>query len=519
MKFDAVIVGSGAGGAAMAWRLSQAGMSVGVLEQGTWFTGADLSQEGWELEGHHRLSPVPSVRMGEFDMKVDSSSSDIEVSFFQAVGGSTNIYSGHFPRFRPEDFNRQSKLGVGADWPIEYSDLRPFYETNEVRMKVAGRVGDPSFPDLHSLGKEVPVGEIGNKMSGAFKKLGWHCWVSYGAFDTQVGSDSVCKNLGPCNLGCPIGAKMTAKNGYLDEAMRNGIEVLPKSSASELILKNGYISEVRVRKPEGQEFSVKADIFILAAGALGTAKLLLASNEANPGGLSNGSGQVGKNLMVHPLGLAEGLFEGASDVSLGPKGSWMYSLEFGDFLSATEPGFMLQMLRGVDLVNVGRRAYRTNKLGPNLPTPETLQPGKHSVGIAVVVEDLPNESNRVDLDYSTRDAFDLPGLRVTYKVDESVRKALIKGLNSSRKVLQEMGAQSTQGIGPVRGAGWHPSGTARMGNNPNSSVVDGRGRSHEIPNLYICDSSVFPTGSCLNPTNTIQAVSLFVAEGIVNGSK
>jgi choline dehydrogenase-like flavoprotein len=197
----------------------------------------------------------------------------------------------------------------------------------------------------------------------------------------------------------------------------------------------------------------------------------------------------------------------------------MYSLEFGDFLSATEPGFMLQMLRGIDLVNVGRRAFRTNKLGPNLPTPETLQPGKHSVGIAVVVEDLPNESNRVDLDYSTRDAFDLPGLRVTYKVDESVRKALIKGLNSSRKVLQEMGAQSTQGIGPVRGAGWHPSGTARMGNNPNSSVVDGRGRSHEIPNLYICDSSVFPTGSCLNPTNTIQAVSLFVAEGIVNGSK
>jgi choline dehydrogenase-like flavoprotein len=519
MRFDAVIVGSGAGGAAMAWRLSQAGMKVGVLEQGDWFTGADFSKEGWELEGHRRLSPVPSQRMGEFDMKVDSSSSDIEVSFFQAVGGSTNIYSGHFPRFRPEDFNRHSKLGVGVDWPIDYEDLRPFYETNEIRMKVAGRVGDPSFPDLDSLGKEVPVGEIGNMMSAAFKKLGWHCWVSYGAFDTQVGSDSVCKNLGPCNLGCPIGAKMTAKNGYLDEAIRNGVEVLHKSSASELIVRNGLVSEVKVRKPGGQEFSVKADIVILAAGALGTAKILLASNEANPMGLSNSSGQVGKNLMVHPLGLAEGLFEGASDVSVGPRGSWLYSLEFGDFLSRTEPGFMLQMLRGTDLVNLGRRAVRSNKLGPKLPLPAALQPGKYSVGIAVVVEDLPDPANKIELDYSTRDAFGLPGLKVTYGVDEPARKALINGLTSSRQVLQEMGAQSTHGIGPVRGAGWHPSGTARMGDDPNSSVVNGLGQSHEIPNLYICDSSVFPTGSCLNPTNTIQAVSLLFAEGIVSGHK
>lgn len=514
--FDAVIVGSGAGGAAVAWRLAKSGLKVGLLEQGDWFKGADLEAEGWELEGHRRLSPVPSVRRDPFDFQVDSEFSDIEVSFLQAVGGSTNIYSGHFPRFRKEDFRRFSTLGLGADWPIQYEDLLPYYELNESRMKVSGRVGDPHFPEISKLGPEVPVGISGNKMYEAFKRLDWHCWVSYGAFDTRPDSQRRCKNLGPCNLGCPVDAKMTALNGYLNEAIEKGVEVLARCSAKELILKNGAVSEIRVRRPGGKEFSLKADIFILSGGSLGTPKLLLSSNEQGAGGTANSSGQVGKNLMVHPLGLAEGYFSRIPDVAWGPKGSWMYSLEFGEFLSKSEPGFMLQMLRGNDLVNLGRKAIRLGTLSGQSSPLDAIDGSQSSVGIAVVVEDLPSPSNSVELDYSARDAFELPGIKVNYKVDEPSKNALARGLNASRRVLLEMGARKTAGIGPVREAGWHPSGTARMGVDPKTSVTNESGRSHDLPNLYIADASLFPTGSCLNPTNTIQALSLFVADGILN---
>jgi choline dehydrogenase-like flavoprotein len=310
---------------------------------------------------------------------------------------------------------------------------------------------------------------------------------------------------------------MTALNGYLNEAIEKGVEVLVRCSAKELILKNGAVSEIRIRRPGGKEFSLKADIFILSGGSLGTPKLLLSSTGQGPGGVANSSGQVGKNLMVHPLGLAEGFFDRIPDVAWGPKGSWMYSLEFGAFLSKSEPGFMLQMLRGDDLVNLGRKAVRLGKLSPQVLPLDAIDGSQSSVGMAVVVEDLPSASNSVSLDYSTKDAFELPGIKVNYKVNQPSKNALGRGLSASRRVLLEMGAHKTTGIGPVRGAGWHPSGTARMGEDPKTSVTNEYGRSHDISNLFIADASLFPTGSCLNPTNTIQALSLFVADGILNG--
>ena len=514
-KYDAIVIGSGAGGSAAAWRLSASGLSVAIIEQGTWFEAAGIdSSEGWELAGHSRLSPVPSVRASKFDIQVDSAESDVEVSFYQALGGSTNIYSGHFPRFRKNDFKRQSDLGLGVDWPMGYGDLEPYYRINEKRMKVSGRVGDPHFPDIDTLGPEVPVGQTGNLVSTALKDLGWHCWVSYGAFDTQQNSRSRCQNYGPCGLGCPANAKMTAVNGYLEEAISKGVDIYDKTSASHLVLRNGIVSEIALKRLDGKDFSLHADLFFLSAGALGTPRILLNSGTRSSSGLANSSGQVGRNLMTHPLGLAEGDFSSDLDTNSGPKGSWMYSLEFGEGGPFGTPGYMLQFLRGSDLIGAGKRQYRTGNLqfGSGLMT--SLQRNhSQSIGVAVVVEDLPNPMNRVSLNSEVRDAFGLSGLKVQYRVDTHSLSAMSHGLNSSRKVLSKMGAYSTRGIGPVRAAGWHPSGTARMGSDPSTSVADSKGRSHDIANLFIADASLFPTSSCLNPTNTIQSLAMLVADG------
>jgi choline dehydrogenase-like flavoprotein len=515
-KFDALIVGSGAAGSAVAWRLASRGLSVAVVEQGDWFTGADLSSEGWELHGHRSLSPVPSVRNGPLDFRVDSSDSDIEVSNFQGVGGSTNIYSGHFPRFRPEDFSRKTTLGLAADWPFPYTDLLPYYEINEIRMKVSGRIGDSHFPEIKSLGPEVPVGESGNRLYSAFREKGWHCWVSYGAFDTQTHSKTRCTNLGPCNLGCPTDSKMTAVNGYLSDAIEMGVSVFPKSAVSEVEIQGGVAKIVSIRRPDGSEFSLKADVFVLAAGSLGTPKVLLTSHSFQKQGLANSSGLLGQNLMVHPLGFAEGGFENLVDSNNGPRGSWMYSLEFGDFVSPDQPGFMLQMLRGSDLVNLGRRVFRSSRNKEEFNLDGALAGVDSTIGIAVVVEDLPVSSNRVVLDSKVKDNFGLPGLKVSYKVTEASKSAIGRGLNASRQIFSQMGAKYTVGMGPVRGAGWHPSGTARMGEDPSKSVTNHLGVTHDVPNIVIADASLFPTGSCLNPTNTIQALALRVADGILN---
>jgi choline dehydrogenase-like flavoprotein len=512
--YDAVVIGSGAGGSAVAWSLSQRGLSVAVIEKGDWFNKADSFRfEGWESEGHRRLSPIPSVRRDKLGTRVDSSNSDVEVSFYEAVGGSTNIYSGHFPRFREEDFTRRSDLGVAEDWPIKLEELERYYELNEKRMKVGGRLGDPYFPKINTLGPEVPVGITGNKLSSAFKSLGWHCWLSYGAFDTNPESKMRCQNLGPCNLGCPTNSKMTAVNGYLEDALKKNVDLYTRTSAGKLIVNEAYVREVELVSAEGKKFFIKADLFFLSAGALGTPKILLSSEAAGGRSLANRSGQVGRNLMVHPLGLAEGAFDEEQDVDSGPEGSWLYSLEFGAGGPFGKPGYMLQALRGFDLIGMGLRKYRTGELKFGSGMVQTL--GKKNiaqVGIAVVVEDLPNQSNYVALQKNNRDEFGHPGLEVVYKVDKHSIAAMAHGLNSSRKVLSEMGAISTRGVGPVRGAGWHPSGTARMGDNPEKFVTNHRGQAHEVENLFIADSSLFPSGSCLNPTNTIQALSLYVAE-------
>ena len=151
---DVVIVGSGASGAAAAWSLSRnTSLRIVCLEQGRAIDKSKYptTSSDWELGRYGDFSPFPGVRNSTVDYPIDDSDSPISIAQFNGVGGSTILYSGHFPRFRPSDFKVNTIDGVADDWPIDYSDLEPFFEENEKIMGIAGMVGDPAYPSYHSF--------------------------------------------------------------------------------------------------------------------------------------------------------------------------------------------------------------------------------------------------------------------------------------------------------------------------------------------------------------------------------
>ena len=161
MDFDAIIVGGGAAGAAVTWQLVSNGMKVACLERGPWMLPNEYpsTRHDWELQKLGAYSPVSAIRQSRYDYPIDDSESPVAVCNFNAVGGSTILYSGHYPRFRPNDFTLRSDHGLGEDWPISYEELRPFYEANETETGVAGLAGDPAYPDIEHLLPPVPLGE------------------------------------------------------------------------------------------------------------------------------------------------------------------------------------------------------------------------------------------------------------------------------------------------------------------------------------------------------------------------
>ncbi len=516
--YDFLVVGAGAAGAAVAWRLVSLGYRVAVVDRGPEMdpsrypsTGAD-----WELRKRTEFSPVAAERGSPFDYPVDDSASPIAVCNFNAVGGSTILYSGHFPRFLPPDFETQSREGLGEDWPFGIAALNPYFALNEKMMGLSGLVGDPFYPDIEEALPPVPLGSAGERLAGAFNAKGWHWWPSFAAIATRPrGERGACLNLGPCNTGCPQGAKGSADNTYLAEARRLGLEVIPEFAVSRVLVNGGKAVGVEGFDRDGARRVVEAERVVLAASAIGTPRILLNSrSDERPDGLGNSLDQVGRNLMIHPLGYVEGAFADRLDVDAGPQGAMLYSLQFHRTDGAGHRlGYMMHALRGAGPVEMALSALGRRKLrfGPAVYEDFDAVYGKRLV-LAIICEDLPEPDNRVELDASRADRFGAPGVRVHYRMHDNTKTMMIHGMSRGRELMAAAGAIRSSAIGPVRNTGWHLLGTARMGDDPRRSVVDAEGRVHDTENLYVADSSVFVTGSCVNPANTIQAVALYLAD-------
>jgi choline dehydrogenase-like flavoprotein len=497
-------------------------MRIVCLEQGDWMKPGDYPSNrlGWEMERFGAFGFSPNGRGRAADYPVNDAESPIKISNFNAVGGSTVLYAAHFPRMHPSDFRARSLDGVGDDWPLDYATLEPFYDQNAEMMGVAGLAGDPAYPPKQPPLPPVPMGVLGETLARGFEKLGWHWWISDSAIATveHLGR-APCINLGPCVMGCAQGAKGSTDVTYWPAAIRRGVELRTGCRVREISVgDDGLADGVVYYDDDGVERHQAAEMVVVACNGVGTPRLLLNSRSKHfPDGLANRSGLVGRNLMFHPYGMVTGVFPDPLEGYKGPMGCSLISQEFYE----TDPsrgfvrGYSFEMLRGMGPVSTALFGMAQGRLPWGEGHHDAYaQLHDRTAGMVAICEYLPEEHNTVTLDPELTDAHGIPAPKITYRLSENSRRMLDHAVARGREVLQAAGAVDTYADAPLAPAGWHLMGTARMGEDPERSVVNEWCRAHDVKNLFIVDGSVFVTSGGVNPTNTIQALALHAADQI-----
>jgi len=518
---DVVVVGAGAAGGVLALRLARAGFRVTCLEQGDWHAPADFPglRPDFELQARGRWSPDPNVRELDADYPLDTSASDIDPLMFNGVGGSTILYAADWCRLRPSDFAVRTLDGVADDWPIRYADLAPHFDRTDREFGIAGRAGDPSLPPTPDPPfPPLPIGPGGRRVAAAHDRLGWHWWPGTNAI-APVGGDGrgACVQLGTCIEGCPVGAKATADLTHWRAAVAAGVDLRTGTRALRIELDaRGRARGVEAVDRAGRRAFVAGDVVVLAANGIGTPRLLLASAQAgHPDGLANASGLVGRRLMLHPFATVWGVFDEPLDAWVGHAGPKIVSYEFYE----TDPdrGFVrgakwsLGGVAGPVGIALAQEAGGAPPWGDGHADAMAARLGR-VMSWGIFTEDLPEEHNRVTLDPGRTDSDGLPAVRVAYRISQNTRRMLDFHTARAAESLREAGAVSTHACVPVRASGWHLLGTARMGTDPATSVVDADLRAHDVPNLFIADGSVFVTSAGVNPTSTIAALASRLAD-------
>jgi choline dehydrogenase-like flavoprotein len=521
---DVLVVGAGAAGAAFAWRLSQAGIRVLCLEQGDWVDrrAYPADRDDWEIHRQTDFNPDPNGRRLPVDYPVNDSDSPIAPLMYNAVGGSTIHWSAHFPRFRPSDFAVRTLDGVADDFPMSYADLEPFFALNDRMMGVAGMTGDPAYPAKTPRSTPpIPLGALGTTLARGFDALGWHWWPSDSAILTEsYDGRQACNNCGPCDLGCPRGAKASTDVTYWPKALALGARLQTRARVREITVdREGRADGAVYYDAEGRAHEVRARAVVLACNGIGTPRLLLNSRSARfPNGLADRSGLVGRNLMFHPYASVRGIFDEPLDGLKGPIGCSIVAQEFyeTDLSRGFVRGYSFQVARGASPVSVALGGLSGDRLPWGAAhRGEFARRFGHTASVAVIGEDLPEAHNRVTLDDHLTDGDGIPAPRVSYRLSENSRAMLAHGVERATEVLRAAGASAIEATPLLRPAGWHLMGTARMGTDPRTSVVDARGRCHDVPNLYVVDGSILVTGGAVNPTSTIQALALYIAERFI----
>jgi len=518
---DVLIIGAGASGAAVAYSLAETRMRIVCLEQGGWMNPLEYPSTGrdWEARGWGDMSISPNRRKLAADYPVNDENSPISVANFNAVGGSTILYAGHFPRFHPSDFRVKSLDGVADDWPLDYATLEPYYDENDRIMGVSGLAGDPAYPAKEPSMPPVPLGKSGTVLAQGFNKLGWHWWPSDTTIATQPydGRDK-CVNLGACLTGCAQGAKATTDITYWPHAIRAGVEVRTHCRVREITVNDdGMANGVFYYDVDGQEQFQPAEVVVMACNGVGTPRILLNSkSEQFPDGIANSSGLVGKNLMFHPYSMTRGVFDEALDGHQGPSVCiWSQQFYETDMDRGFVRGYTYEINRGNGPVTTALTGMTMGRIPWGEDHHAAFDRMHNRVtGMVGICEDLPEEHNTVTLDPQLVDAHGIPAPKIDYTLSENSHKMLNYSVERASEILTAAGATEIYSQAPISVGGWHLMGTARMGTDPARSVVNEWGRSHDVKNLFIVDGSIFVTSAGVNPTRTIQALALYIADNI-----
>jgi choline dehydrogenase-like flavoprotein len=530
---DFVVVGSGAAGGVVARELSQAGFTVLVFEQGPRLEAADFEHDELKYFFLHGITNSPAVSPQTF-RKLPTETAQVAAggllpaTYARLVGGSSTHYTANFWRFHEIDFHERSVLGsisgTGfADWPITYQELEPYYTKVEWEVGVSGLAYASPFDPPRS--KPYPMPPLPVKSSGVLleqgaRKLGLHPFPAPMAIASQAyRGRGPCVHCGFCmGFGCEARAKSSALYTSIPEAEATGLcEVRPSSYVYHVDTNaQGRTTGVHYFDGNKQTHFQAAKAVVLSANGAETTRLLLNSTSNRfPQGLANSSGMVGKHLMFNQGSGVQGIFEH----ELNEFKSVQVTRILHDFYDS-DPKRGFYGGGGIDARINPQPALWAMDSGGDLPYwgadfKRRLEAFPRAMASTGHCTSLPLETNSVSLDPTLKDAWGISAIRVTYK-DHPDDLATAKFLQDrSYEILEAAGAQKIWRNGiQETDFGVHLLGTARMGNDSKTSVVDKYHRTHDVPNLFLVDGSSFVTSGRGQPTMTIQALAFRAADHI-----
>jgi choline dehydrogenase-like flavoprotein len=556
LTYDAIVIGSGVSGGWAAKELTEKGLRVLMLERGKQLehiTGYENALKApWELkydgrlttqqiESHPKLSrDYPYNEMTEKYWMNDSDSLYREKKRFDwfrpnIVGGKSIMWGRQSYRLSDIDFEANLRDGIAVDWPIRYADIAPWYSYAEKFAGISGeKLGLPQLPDgeflppmdMYYLEKEVRQ-RLEKAFPGRVMTIGRVANLSKAA-EAQLGvGRGPCQFRNRCAWGCPFGAYFSTQSATLPAAAKTGrLTLRPDSVVTEITFDNDTqrATGVRVRDSvtlQDREYFAKI-IFVCASAISSTALLLHSTSDRFPNGLGNDSDQLGRNLMDHHFRTgASGRWEGGQDhYYYGRRANGIYIPRYrniGDDKRDYIRGFGYQggASRGNWQRNVAELSF-----GADLKN-ELTQPGEWTMGLGGFGETLPYSENRMWLDKETRDKWGLPVVVFDAEIRDNEKKMRIDMANDAKEMLEAAGLKDvkTYDKGSFPGMAIHEMGTARMGRDPKTSVLNGHNQIHAVKNVFMTDGACMVSASCVNPSLTYMALTARAADFAVDEMK
>ncbi len=439
-------------------------------------------------------------------------------TYLRQVGGTTWHWLGTCLRLVPDDFRLRARFGRGADWPLDYAALEPWYSAAEGEIGVSG----DSAQDLGSPRSQpypmpaIPATYLDAQVAKAFAGTPYEVRSTPQGRNSTVRDDRApCCGNSSCIPICPIQAKYDA-TVHVARAEKAGARLVAQAVVHQIdVGPDRRIAAVRYKRPDGSSVRVTAKTFVLAAHAMEIPKLLLMSRGPGaPNGVANSSDQVGRNLMDHPVQLSYALARDPVWPYRGPLStSGVENTRSGDW-RATRPSFRIEV--GNDgwswptgAPTTDAQALAASGLRGAALSKALLDRTAREVRFGTLTEQLPDPANRIVPDFDRRDRLGIPRPRIAYRLDDYTLAGLAEARRIHEEAFVRMSASdiSHNPDAQFQGAG-HVMGTARMGGDAKSAVVDADLRAFDHPNLFIEGSAVFPTGGAANPTLTIAALAL-----------
>jgi len=538
--YDAIVVGSGISGGWAAKELTEKGLRVLLLERGPNvehvkdYKSATLApwevphrgRRTQELLGKHPVLQRDYV-LNELNLDWWAHESDspyVEEKPFNwfrgyQVGGRSLLWGRQSYRWSEMDFEANAKDGIAVDWPIRYKDLAPWYSYVEKFIGVSGsKEGLDVLPD-GEFQPPMPmncVEEAGTaKIKDHYK--GARTWIIGRPANTTLPLPGRpgCQYRNKCSLGCPFGGYFSTQASTLPAAMATGkLTLRPWSIVRKLIYDKDSQKATGVEVVDGQtnetiEFSAKI-IFLCASTIASTAILMRSATDIWPGGLGSSSGELGHNIMDHHFRLgANGTYEGFDDkYYFGKRPTGLYIPRFRNV-----NGDKRDYIRGFGYQGGASRSGWSRdvaELGLGGPMKEALtEPGPWSMGITAFGEILPYHDNMIKLSDTVKDKWGMEALVMSAEIKENEKKMRVDMMNDAAEMLEVAGFKNvkTYDNGYIFGNGIHEMGTARMGRDPKTSVLNGNNQVWDAKNVFVTDGACMTSAAAQNPSLTYMALT------------